>query len=194
MNPRQSSMTGVQVMVASTILSLLMLGAVTAFRTFGNSYQRVNSDIAQVERMREVSRFLRESLRLAVPDTNAFDATQRELVWLAPLDRVGSAGGLQYLRLRQVGQELVLSFAPYAVGGSRPPWGSSVPDYVLVSDLTSFRVELLLPDAKGQRLNESETMGSSQKSPFAILITLHITTESSSWPPLSVHTDGSSQS
>lgn len=187
-------MTLVEVMVASTILSLVMLGAVTAFRTFASSYQRIDSNIAHVERMREVSRFLRESLRLAVPDTNVFDASQRELIWLAPLDRVGSAGGLQYFRLRQAGQELILSFAPYVVGGGRPLWGSSIPDYVLVSDVTSFSVELLLLDVTGQRSSESASMKSDQKPLFPALITLRIATQSNSWPPLIVHTDGAIQS
>ena len=71
---------------------MIMLAVVTAMRTFGQSYDRLQQTTAQTSQKREVDRFLRQALRDALPESGYFDGAARRLEWVAPIDRVGSAG------------------------------------------------------------------------------------------------------
>ena len=105
---RQSGMTLVEVTVASLIFAMIMLAVVTAMRTFGQSYERLQQLTDQTAQKREVDRFLRQVLRDALPEAGYFDGAAAWLEWVAPVDRVGSAGGLQHLKLEAKGKDLIL--------------------------------------------------------------------------------------
>ena len=58
--------TLVEVMVALVVLSLLMLGTLSALRTFGDTQTRIKATAQQTDQVRQVSQFLRNTLRQAV--------------------------------------------------------------------------------------------------------------------------------
>lgn len=185
---RQRGMTLVEVTVASIVFAMIMLAVVTAMRTFGQSYDRLQETTARTSVKREVDRFLRQALRDALGEVGHFAGASREVAWVAPIDRVGSAGGLQHLRLQARGNQLVLSFAPFdreAEPDASPAWDSVVDAVPLIGDLESFRVlyRAQPEDDWGRSVgsrNDEETSGL----PWGIL--LEIETHTEIWPPLIV--------
>lgn len=136
-------MTLAEVTVASVIFAMIMLAMVTAMRTLGQSYDRLQHAVERTSQKREVERFLREALRSALPDAGYFDGDASWVRWVGPIDRVGSAGGLQHLKLESRGNQLLLSFAPFdrfADPQSEPDWGLAVETTALLQDLERFRL------------------------------------------------------
>ena len=146
MSPRQQGMTLVEVMVAVMVLSMIMLGLITAMRTFANSYVALDAISQRTSSLREVNTFLRHSLRTAVfPTPDSFELGEGDLKWRAPLDRVGSAGGVLWLRLRQEGDELVLHFAlPEQIASDiepvEPRWDEDVAAEVLMTGIEGLEI------------------------------------------------------
>ncbi len=189
----QRGMTLVEVVVASVILSLVMLATVTALRTFGNTYDKVGRQIASIDRMREVSQFLRQSLGNAVAEAGRFDGDDSEVIWMAPLDRAGSAAGLQHMRLSLKASQLILSFAPYdpaATSGSEPAWASVVPDFPLLEDVTSFVVSYkVTPTGGWQPQPQTAATNGEVLTTAPWEIGLAISAAGRQWPPIMIHLD-----
>lgn len=185
---RQQGMTLVEVTVASMVFAMIMLAVVTAMRTFGQSYDRLQDATARTSVKREVDRFLRQTLRDALGEAGYFAGTSREVSWVAPVDRVGSAGGLQHLRLQVRGDQLVLSFAPFdreAEADALPAWGSVVDAVTLVDSVESFRVSYRALPADMWELSSAKTDDDSASGlPWGIR--LEIETDTAVWPPLIV--------
>ena len=59
-------MTLVEVMVATTLFSMIMLATVTALRTFAMTYDRVRQEANKTSQIREGDRFIRQALQDAV--------------------------------------------------------------------------------------------------------------------------------
>ena len=186
---RQAGMTLVEVTVASVIFAMIMLAVVTAMRTFGQSYERLQQTTALTSQKREVDRFLRQALRDALPESGYFDGAAGWLEWVAPIDRVGSAGGLQHLKLESRGQNLMLHFAPFDRFGDpqdEPDWGAQVQSVALHGGLERFRVAYRVrpdldwtttPEAKGDNVPEGTL-------PWAVQ--LQIAAVGQTWPPIIV--------
>ena len=186
---RQAGMTLVEVTVASVIFAMIMLAVVTAMRTFGQSYERLQQTTALTSQKREVDRFLRQALRDALPESGYFDGAAGWLEWVAPIDRVGSAGGLQHLKLEARGQNLMLHFAPFDRFGDpqdEPDWGAQVQSVALHGGLERFRVAYRVrpdldwtttPEAKGDNVPEGTL-------PWAVQ--LQIAAVGQAWPPIIV--------
>ena len=186
---RQAGMTLVEVTVASVIFAMIMLAVVTAMRTFGQSYERLQQTTALTSQKREVDRFLRQALRDALPESGYFDGAAGWLEWVAPIDRVGSAGGLQHLRLESRGRNLMLHFAPFDRFGDpqdEPDWGAQVQSVALHGGLERFRVAYRVrpdldwtttPEAKGDNVPEGTL-------PWAVQ--LQIAAVGQAWPPIIV--------
>ena len=190
---KQAGMTLVEVMVASVVFAMVMLATITAMRTFATSYERIVAAGAEANVLREVSHFLRESLRNAVAESSNFRGDKRQLMWLAPLDRAGSAGGLQHMRLRRQGDELILSFAPYdseRPQGEEPPWGDFVADYPLIRDVQRFELAYKMEADSawvGAAIHTLADGNEADQVPWEIRISIE--TSSSVWPPILVHPD-----
>lgn len=186
---RQAGMTLVEVTVASVIFAMIMLAVVTAMRTFGQSYERIQQTTALTSQKREVDRFLRQALRDALPESGYFDGAAGWLEWVAPIDRVGSAGGLQHLRLESRGRNLMLHFAPFdrfSDPQDEPDWGAQVQSVALHGGLERFRVAYRVrpdldwtttPEAKGDNVPEGTL-------PWAVQ--LQIAAVGQEWPPIIV--------
>lgn len=146
MSPRQRGMTLVEVMVAVMVLSMIMLGLITAMRTFANSYVALDAISQRASSLREVNTFLRHTLRTAVfPTPDSFELGEGDLKWRTPLDRVGSAGGVLWLRLRQEGDELVLHFAlpeqtASDIEPAEPRWDEDVAAEVLMTGIEGLAI------------------------------------------------------
>lgn len=184
---RQNGITLVEVTVASMVFAMIMLAVVTAMRAFGQSYDRLQEMTARTSVKREADRFLRKALTDALGEEGYFVGTSREVSWVAPVDRVGSAGGLQHLRLQARGGQLVLSFAPFdreADPEVSPAWESVVEAVPLINGLESFRVSYRLqPDEPWGRSSERKN-NEGPALPWGIQ--LEIETEAGIWPPLIV--------
>jgi len=192
----QKGMTLVEVMVATMIFSMVMLATVTAMRTFATSYQKIVAEVETTDRMREVSHFLRQSLQSAVAESKFVAGGKRQLDWLAPVDRAGSAAGLQHLRLQLEDDVLMLSFAAYDVKQTDvdPTWGRYVPDYPLITDVTDFSLAYQM--ARGNAWASSTRVKAANgedadQVPWAVSIT--VTTVNGSWPPIVVHLDAAKE-
>ena len=192
MRSAERGMTLVGVVVASTVFALVMLATVTAFRTLGQAYQRLDQVTTETAKKREVDRFLRASLVDAMNGESRFEGNTREVSWITPLDRVGSAGGIQHLRLRRRGDNVVLSFAPFDPARDpekSPDWGSVVDDYVLLEDVTDMRLRYRPSPqddwSRSAKLDDDEDLGLSL--PSAVMLELKVGGQA--WPPLTVAFD-----
>jgi len=141
--------TVVEVVVALTLLSLLVLAVVTALRTFAQTQVRTDRVVAENDALRIVSSFLRNHITQAQPVQLAaipeagrsygiyFIGRDRELVWVAPFVGGLTAGGLHVMRLTLGGGDLRLQLAPYRGLDSWPEWGQ-VANFALLQDVTAL--------------------------------------------------------
>lgn len=192
MSGRERGMTLVEVAVASMILAMIMMGLVMALRTFAGTYGAVDQVGARTAELREVSSFLRHSLREATfPAAEAFDARNGELIWMAPLDRVGAAGGLAWLRLENSDGELLLHFALQSTeeemdnrSSNEPMWDEVITPQVLLSGVEAFSISIL-PDVEDewQEPPEQELTGLPHSVKLKFLLA------DFSWPDLVVSLD-----
>lgn len=186
---RQSGLTLVEVTVASVIFAMIMLAVVTAMRTFGQSYERLQQVTDQTAQKREVDRFLRQALRDALPEAGYFDGAAAWLEWVAPVDRVGSAGGLQHLKLEASGRNLMLHFAPFDRFGDpqdEPAWGAAVESVVLIDNLEQLRVSYrMLPEEEWASAPDLPSENAIEGTlPWAVQ--LEVEAEDAVWPPVIV--------
>ena len=137
-----------EVLVATTILSLVILALVTALRTFGQTQDSVEQRVDRISALRETNYLLRHLLREMVPlETSAFSVGNDQLIWLAPFDRAGAAGGLVWLRLSLVGQDLALDFAPLLLDDERNPdasqklWGEIIEREVILEGVKNLDID-----------------------------------------------------
>ena len=185
----QQGMTLVEVTVASVIFAMIMLAVVTAMRTFGQSYDRLQQVTAKTAQKREVDRFLRQALRDALQEPGYFEGATSWLKWVAPIDRVGSAGGLQHLKLEAQGQLLVLHFAPFdrfADPADEPDWGADVESATLSDSLQQLQVSYRVdPEADWTKTPEPRTDNVAEGSlPWAVQLQVEVGGEE--WPPIIV--------
>ena len=195
---RESGMTLVEVMISAVVLSMVMLALSASLRTFATTYTAVERSASQTARLREVTYFLRHVLREAYsPHQGAFDAGGGQISWLAPIDRVGAAGGVTWLRLRREGDALMLDFAipdlELAEQADRDPeWGAVIPSETLLRNLRSFRVSKLKEPDGGRGFADSDANGGNQglSADLPPGVQLEWEIEGMAWPPLVVAFDG----
>lgn len=192
MRAEQQGMTLVEVVIATLVLAMILLGLVTAMRTFSNSYTSLGAVSQRVSALSEATSFLRHSLREAIHSgAGSFRVERSEIVWRAPLDRIGAAGGILWLKLRRQGDALTLEFAkPQLNEGSisdssgEPSWGELVPPQTLMEDVTNFSVSV--------RLKGDEDWGGAPSEPLNSLpqsVLLDWEFSEGQWPPLVVTLD-----
>ena len=192
MRAEQQGMTLVEVVIATLVLAMILLGLVTAMRTFSNSYTSLGAVSQRVSALSEATSFLRHSLREAIHSgAGSFRVANSEIVWRAPLDRIGAAGGILWLKLRRQGDALTLEFAkPQLNEGSisdssgEPSWGELVPPQTLMEDVTNFSVSV--------RLKGDEDWGGAPSEPLNSLpqsVMLDWEFSEGQWPPLVVTLD-----
>jgi len=122
--------TLVEVVISLAVLSMIVLAATTALRSFAKVQGTIQHHVERLENMRMGIEFIRESLAGAVPVARSgglqtyFGGDKDHLIWVSPLSRVG-ASGIQVMRLSvSEDKNLILQFEPYVSPLTRPDWQS----------------------------------------------------------------------
>jgi len=189
---REAGMTLVEVMISAVVLSMVMLALSASLRTFATTYTAVEQSADRTARLREVTYFLRHVLREAYsPHQGAFHVSGSEISWLAPIDRVGAAGGVTWLRLRRAGDTVMLDFAiPDTETAEKartdPAWGDVIPSEVLLEDVKRFRVQAIKAPSRNGFDDENDELN--DELPPGVQLEWEL--EGMSWPPLIVAFDG----
>jgi general secretion pathway protein J len=153
MYSRHRGFTLVEMMIALVVLSFISVGTLTAFRTLGTTHERLVATTERVDELRQVSQFLRNSLRQAmilpqpgfggtwaVPVPGLQLAGHQELIWFAPFDGVGGFGGLNNFRLYRDAETLRIQLQPHRNDFDTSTWGRLEAGNVLVKDLEEFSI------------------------------------------------------
>ena len=185
-------MTLVEVMISAVVLSMVMLALSASLRTFATTYTAVEQSADRTARLREVTYFLRHVLREAYsPHQGAFHVSGSEISWLAPIDRVGAAGGVTWLRLRRASDTVMLDFAiPDTETAEKartdPAWGNVIASEVLLEDVKRFRVQAIKAPSRNGYDDDNDALN--DELPPGVQVEWEL--EDMSWPPLIVAFDG----
>lgn len=152
---RARGFTLVEVMIALTILSMMMVAIVSSLRTFAATQGALEKTTSRVDEIRLVSGFLRRSLEAALPNSEGgggvitFDSmydstayflgTSTELTWVAPVVGGAGLGGVYTLHLSLDGGDLVLRWQPYRDDVSELDWADSNMR-VLLNEVEEFKL------------------------------------------------------
>ena len=147
--------TLIEVLVATALLSLVMLGLLTAMRAFASSEARIDERIRIDADLRVADAFLRgvvatvspriRSQAAGAPREIDFSGGAEDLHWVGVMPARHGAGGMYRLRLflRPASVEepaaLVLEFSPYIAGFEAPLDPSAVQARVMASPVGGVR-------------------------------------------------------
>jgi general secretion pathway protein J len=143
--------TLVEVMVALTILSLVMMATVTGLRTLGNTQGTIERMTNRVDEIRSVSSFLRDLLESAVvgEDLGGFslgggNSEATYFVWGDDFLALESTvlfgeryGGSYIVRVAKENSQLVLRWQERPANGTPEDW-TDMPSRVMVENLEGF--------------------------------------------------------
>lgn len=151
----QRGFTLVEVLVAVSLLSIIMIALGSGMRTMAQTESRVDQRLKRMDELRVASGFLRQVLarvsarkNLAPPGeggTNVlFKATATSIEWVGIMPPRHGVGGRFFFRLQpeasQSGMSLVLRFAPWDISAAKFPSWDQAEMRILVEDLTWFEV------------------------------------------------------
>lgn len=201
---QQQGFTLVEIIIALVVLSLISLGSLTAMRTLADTQTKLNATVERVDEMRQVSRFLRNSLRQAMlPPSSGGVGTgiwaemgrvgrgvlrheADELVWLGPLDSVGGFPGLNYMRLYhdRGEQALRLQIAPYHRDLENIDWNLFDEGYLLAESVDEFELAYRMSVDEGWARSLVKNENETEDIPAAIRI--NIRAQARYWPEIIV--------
>lgn len=186
----QRGMTLVEVAIAATVLAMVFLGLASAMRTFSASYTSLHAANQRTAVLREVNNFLRHSLRESVfTNTGSFRFSGSEIIWMSPLDRIGSAGGVMWLKLARRGNALTIDFAKPRLPGDtstesdEPSWGQLIRPQTLLEDVSSMSISARLHAEEDWSGSGNELVNL----PHSIMVEFELS--EGEWPPLIVALD-----
>lgn len=158
MTPRgaNSGFTLVEVVVALSILSLVLVGTVTGLRTLGNTQAALERKTVRVDEVRSVSGFLRDLMESAVVGSGSGGLTlggggreaahfrfEEEFVEWKTIILFGEAfGGSFVVRVVSENNSLVLRWRETDDHERKPDDWDDAPSRVLVRDLEDFEISL----------------------------------------------------
>ncbi len=146
--------TLVEVMVATVVLSLLLLATVTALRTLANTQAALERTTARVDEIRSVSAFLRDLMESAIVgsegggltlgrgsgDDTYFRLDEQGVEWKSTVLFGDAYGGTRIVRVAREDDNLVLRWAPADAGDIAIADWAEQPQRVLVRDVNDFSV------------------------------------------------------
>ncbi len=195
---RSRGFTLLEVMLAVTLLSMVMVATIAAMRTLGNTRASVEQLTERVDEIRIVSEFLRNTIGAAMPLARAghseefsteqsygtfFAGDATHLTWAAPLVAGADMGGVFVLHLAQVDESLELRWLPYQSDVAALDWSTAEPRKLLPS-VEDFQVGYL--GAYGQEW--MDTWEGSQRNPVAVRISIRA--RGRYWPELVIRLNG----
>jgi general secretion pathway protein J len=196
---RPRGFTLLEVMIALTLLSMVMVATITALRTLGNTKASVAQVTDRVDGIRVLSEFLRNTIGAAMPVVRVGSATQElvgggvystyfagdttQLVWVAPLVAGADMGGAFVMQLALVEDRLELKWHPYQSDAAAVDW-DALESRVLLQSVDEFQV--------GYLANYGEEWldfwSASQRIPVAVRLTLR--SGERYWPELVIRLSG----
>lgn len=193
---KKASLSGgftlVEMLVAMTLMSLLMLGMASAVRTMAQTEERIDLRVERADEMRVALGFIRSVLgRLSMRRVNSitnvgdtpflFRGEANSVTWLGVMPARFGAGGRHVFRLAlepvQGGSALVIRFIPWTGGGTPDDWGGA-DSRVLVRGVTSLA--LTYEDARQAAPQWVDQWSRADSLPAHIRIELN--THGGAWP------------
>ncbi len=185
--------TLVEVLVAMTLLSLVMLGLGSSLRTMAQAEQKIDERLSRADEMRMAANFIRTalarvSLRRVAPPPPArpsilFAAAPDAVAWVGVMPARFGAGGRYFFRLGleplAEGAGLVVRFLPWADQPAFPDF-SQAEARVLVRDVRQVQVRYLDTEAAPPAWQAGWT--ATDRVPERLLI--EVETAHGTWPPL----------
>ena len=151
----QSGFTLLELLVVMTLLSVIMIGLVSALRTMAQTESKIDQRLNRLDEIRVARAFLQQTLSRvssAVVDAPGatgkkvvpFEALPDSLTWIGVMPARPDVGGRHFFRLAMevtvAGRELVLRFTPWLPDGALPDW-TRADSRVLVTGVEGIRVE-----------------------------------------------------
>lgn len=198
-------MTLIEVVIALVLFALIALALVSAMSTMGKTLTRSTQRIDQVNDMRIISQFLRQTLGstqpffLASPDGSNvdFNGDSTHLEFVGNLTGHQGPGGLHFIRLyiqpdkKSDQKELMMQFTRW-----RPPQvgmgaGSAAPDFVnskqqvLVDHISDFSIKYLAPEGADDWQSQWARLDR-----YPAAVSLNIAVDGRYWPQMVIWVGG----
>lgn len=194
--------TLVEVVIALSLVSLIMLGLVSALGGFGATASRLDERAGRAGDAWLVGGLLRTALSAGVrqlkqtlPDgskVNFFRGDAAELSWLGTIPARYGSGGLHRFRLATAGSppRLLLQYLPYAPdAGVSPPVDETASVHVLVDALDGLRIAYQSrPMTPAEEALWSDSWTDPERLPERVR--LDIAAAGEVWPPLFITITG----
>ena len=152
---RQRGFTLLELLVVMTLLSVIMIGLVSAMRTMAQTESKIDQRLERLDQIRVARTFLQQTLsRVSAATIDApgatgkkiisFVATPDSLTWVGILPARPNVGGRHFFRLAiedtPGSRELVLRFAPWSPEIVFPDWTKAEPR-ILIRDIQQFSIQ-----------------------------------------------------
>lgn len=188
----QQGFTVIELIISLVIVAIIMVGLLTAMRSFGITEEKLDARLALVDERRVVSGFLDDVFgqvvlrpRLSLAGTleeSTFVGAPAAVQWVGVMPARHGAGGLYHFRLQVAaandgGSVLTLAYLPYAGVESLPDW-SLAEQRVLLGRLDGFSLAYQLDD--GGEWREAWRNGPEPRT--LARIRLSISASGSAWP------------
>ena len=146
--------TLVEVVVATAVLSLLLLATVSALRTLGNTQAALERQTSRVDEVRSVSGFLRDLMESAVMGSDGggltlgggsrsstyFRVFEQGVEWKTSILFGEAYGGTHIVRVAMESGQLVMRWSEPEANGLPPDDWEGTPARTLVRDVEEFAV------------------------------------------------------
>ena len=186
----QCGFTLVEVIVALTILSMVMLATVTGLRTLANTQVAIERMTERVDELRSVSGFLRDAFESSVIGSNIggltvgggkvdatfFEASRESLAWKSTVLFGEESGGSFLMRVAREDDRLVLRWQESAQSKKSGGWENAA-SRTLVNELDEFKV-YFRRDFASPWINEWDGRG------IPALVRLQVRAAGRYWPDL----------
>lgn len=155
----QGGFTLVELILSLVIVSIIMLGLLTALRSFGITEDKLQRRVAAIDESRAVTSFLEDILgRVAIrpprpgsvqgsPDESIFVGTSTAVQWVGVMPARQGVGGMHHFRLFVADVDgvaaLMLGFLPYAGPDQSPDW-TQAEQRVLLRGLERLELRYML--------------------------------------------------
>lgn len=145
-----SGFTLIEVVIALTLISMIMLGLVSAMSSFGQTAARMELKARDGDAVSSISQFLRQTIAHAAtlpmsisssfdaPSAWGLDGMSNEVRWLGLMPARHGMGGLYHLRLHVSNGALLLQYLPYQPSFQETPW-DDLESRVLLTDVSEVR-------------------------------------------------------
>ena len=165
----QRGFTLLELLVVMSLLSVIMIGLVSALRTMAQTESKIDQRLNRLDEIRVARHFLQQTLtRVSAMTLDApgatgkkiipFTATANSLTWVGIMPARPSVGGRHFFRLSMEdtpqGRELVLRFAPWKPDTLTPDW-TNAESRILIAGIKQIKVQAEGLPPEGRLAKES---------------------------------------